>query len=106
MPPRIDTPPPSFSAAEYMRPAPSAVCKEPTRYRRLVTKSPTAIRFLIVPPPTDRVDDFLATVIAESDHPEIVSVQMDPSGRPDAWTRVKIVFADGSAMHIGAELAR
>lgn len=89
-----------------MRSAPTTVCKEPTRYRRVVTASSGAIRFLIVPPPTDRADDFLASVIAESDHPEIVSVQTDPSDRPDAWTRVKIVFVDGSAMHISAELAR
>jgi hypothetical protein len=42
----------------------------------------------------------LADVIVASDHPQIASVHLGPSG-PDGWCRLKVGFADGSTAFIG-----
>jgi len=50
--------------------------------------------------PTSDVATLLAEVIVGSDHPQIASVKLDPSG-PDGWCRLKVGFADGSTAFIG-----
>ena len=50
--------------------------------------------------PTNDVATLLAEVIVGSDHPQIASVKLDPSG-PDGWCRLKVGFADGSTAFIG-----
>ena len=59
------------------------------------------------PPSTDPshlerhdVATHLAEVIVASEHPQISSVQLDPTG-PDGWCRLKIGFADGATAFIG-----
>lgn len=48
----------------------------------------------------DEVVTMLSDVIVASDHPQIASVQVEPSG-PDGWCRLKVGFADGSTVFIG-----
>jgi hypothetical protein len=48
----------------------------------------------------DEVATLLAETIIASDHPQIESVQIDPSG-PAGWCRVKVGFVDGSTAFIG-----
>jgi hypothetical protein len=48
----------------------------------------------------DEVAALLAEAIIASDHPQIASVQIDPSG-PSGWCRLKVGFADGSTAFIG-----
>jgi len=49
---------------------------------------------------SDEVAALVADVIIASDHPQIASVQLDPSG-PEGWCRLKVGFADGSIVFIG-----
>ena len=51
-------------------------------------------------PGVGEVATLLAEAIVASDHPQIASVQIDPSG-PAGWCRVKVGFADGSTAFIG-----
>ncbi len=51
-------------------------------------------------PKGDEVASLIADVIITSDHPQIASVQLDPSG-PEGWCRLKVGFADGSIVFIG-----
>ena len=55
---------------------------------------------LIMDPKGDEVATLIADVIITSDHPQIASVQLDPSG-PEGWCRLKVGFADGSIVFIG-----
>lgn len=48
----------------------------------------------------DDVTTLLAEAIIASDHPQIASVQIDPSGA-SGWCRLKVGFADGSTAFIG-----
>lgn len=56
--------------------------------------------------PTPDLDRFLADALTAADHPEITDIAADPSGRPDAWCRVRATFADGSACYVNVEQAR
>jgi hypothetical protein len=51
-------------------------------------------------PGVDEVATLIAEAIVASDHPQVASVQVDPSG-PAGWCRVKVGFADGSTAFIG-----
>jgi len=55
---------------------------------------------LTMDPKGDEVASLIADVIITSDHPQIASVQLDPSG-PEGWCRLKVGFADGSIVFIG-----
>lgn len=48
----------------------------------------------------DKVATLLAEAIVASDHPQIASVHIEPSG-PEGWCRLKVGFADGSTVFIG-----
>nr|WP_192830575.1 hypothetical protein [Mycobacterium sp. UM_NZ2] len=56
--------------------------------------------------PTNAIDQLLADAVTSDDHPTVADVVVDPSGRPDAWCRVIVQFADGSACYITAEELR
>lgn len=57
-------------------------------------------RLLTMERKSDEVAALIADVIITSDHPQIASVQLDPSG-PEGWCRLKVGFADGSMVFIG-----
>ncbi|MCB0927102.1 MAG: hypothetical protein KDB70_04085 [Mycobacterium sp.] len=56
--------------------------------------------------PSPDLDQFIADALTAHNHLDVAEVVADPSGRPDAWCRVKVVFSDGSAAYIGVEAAR
>ncbi|ULP45916.1 hypothetical protein [Mycolicibacter virginiensis] len=56
--------------------------------------------------PTNAIDSLLADAVTGAAHPAVAEVITDPSGRPDAWTRLTVKFADGSACYISAETVR
>jgi len=46
------------------------------------------------------VEDLISRIIRDAAHPDIAAVATQPSG-PDGWCRVKVSFADGSAVYVG-----
>lgn len=57
-------------------------------------------------PTSAALDGFIAGALTCLNHEEIIAVTPDPSGRDDAWCRVLVTFADGSACYVSVEVAR
>ena len=78
----------------------SAARTRPPRGRHSGAVSVSVDTLLTMDPKGDEVAALIADVIITSDHPQIASVQLDPSG-PGGWCRLKVGFADGSTVFIG-----
>ncbi len=78
----------------------SAARTRPPRERHSGAVSVAVDTLLTMDLKGDEVAALIADVIITSDHPQIASVQLDPSG-PEGWCRLKVGFADGSTVFIG-----